>query len=104
MELQGQAVQDPAAAAISAGLPSCPPKRAVSLTVRSSEDLAVNDGLTDGGFTAISSALPLCPGLTGLSLGYSKGVTYLGCKSLSDALPKCHELQFLCLNGNENIR
>ena len=35
---------------------------------------------------------------------YSKGVTALGCKALSDALPKCHELQFLCLNGNENIR
>jgi hypothetical protein len=104
VDLQGRGVQDPMAAALSAALPSCPPRRAVSLTVRSADDFQINDGLTDGGFTAIASATTHCKGLTGLSLGYNKGVTALGARALADALPLCHELQFLCLNGNESIR
>eukprot|EP01043_Picozoa_sp_COSAG02_P060750 COSAG02_NODE_8007_length_2748_cov_1.432239_3_plen_104_part_00 len=97
-------MQDAEAAAISVALPSCPARRAVSLTVRSAEDFDINHGLTDSGFTAIASACALCKGLTGLSLGYNKTVTALGVKALATALPRCDELQFLCLNGNESIR
>ena len=102
--LQGCGVQDSEAAAISVALPSCPARRALSLTVRSAEDFDINQGMSDSGFTAIASACALCKGLTGLSLGYNKTVTALGVKALAVALPRCDELQFLCLNGNESIR
>lgn len=102
--LQGRGVQDNIAAAVSVTLPSCPARRAVSLTVRSADDFDINGGLTDAGFTAIASASALCKGLTGLSIGYNKTVTALGVQALATALPRCDELQFLCLNGNESIR
>ena len=49
--------------------------------------------------TAVASASACCKGLMSLSLGYNKTVSALG-EALASALPRCNELQFLCLNGN----
>ena len=52
-----------------------------------------------------------CAGLVGLSLGYSRRVTEIGCKALAAALEKgrhppqsyCTHLEFLSLSGNEKL-